>query len=126
LQNFSQSEGFQDIPFNFLIGGDGNVYEGRGDRYQGQISQRTSESSFEELEELGLIVAFIGSFVDEGPSARQQQTFRAFLDSSVRREVLQEDFQILSQDQLVMTNPPPEKLINFLDNEFPGVFYSST
>lgn len=56
---FAQSEAFErngnDIPFNFLIGGNGHIYEGRG------WSIQTDESPIRE--HIVLTVAFLGTFV---------------------------------------------------------------
>jgi N-acetylmuramoyl-L-alanine amidase len=51
---FLSSAGYNDIAFNFLIGDDGNVYEGRGWEVTGQHTPSFNEKS------LGF--AFIGNF----------------------------------------------------------------
>jgi hypothetical protein len=56
----------KDIPFNFMIGDDGFVYEGRGFRFQGEIANNNATSSFNDI---GIFVAFIGTFSNrEDPS----------------------------------------------------------
>lgn len=86
-----------DIPFNFLIA-DGFVYEGRGFEYQGEIPTNESVSKFDDL---GLIVAFIGTFSDKKPSNRQNETFFAFIQDSVSDGTITTNFTLLAQSQLV-------------------------
>jgi hypothetical protein len=57
-----------DIPYNFMIGDDGFVYEGRGFRYQGEVPGNNSASSFGDV---GMFVAFIGNFTVNQPNSRQ-------------------------------------------------------
>lgn len=92
----------KDIPYNFLVGADGFVYEGRGFRFQGDLPENNLASSFEKI---GIIVAFIGTFNDRQPNQRQIATFNDFLENSSRRDYLKSNYKILSQDQLIMTEP---------------------
>lgn len=89
------------IPFNFLIGDDGFVYESRGFFYQGEIVNNDSPTSFDDV----FIIALIGTFVDNKPSDSQMSTFNNFLNQSVRQDYFAEDFTLLLQDQLTMTEP---------------------
>lgn len=94
----------KDIPWNFLIGDDGFVYEGRGYYFQGEIpSNKSLTNSFDDV---GLIIAFIGTFTIVQPSLKQIGTFNAFLENSVRRDFLEEDYVLLLQDELVITELP--------------------
>lgn len=97
-------EDFKDIPWNFLIGDDEMVYEGRGFLYQGEIpSNGTLTNSFENV---GLFIAFIGTFTTNSPSSGQILTFNNFIDNSVRRDFLEEEYVLLLQDELVTTEFP--------------------
>jgi hypothetical protein len=78
---------YSDIPYNFMIGDDGFVYEGRGFKYQATFDG--VDDDFE------LLVAFIGrnSFIN--PSARQLSTLKDFLKLSVRRDALSAGFDLI-------------------------------
>jgi len=96
---FDANSRLKDIPFNFLIGGDGIVYEGRGFLFQGESFSDGDEDS-SSLNELGISVAFIGNFSIQEPSVVQLQTFQVFLEQSERQDWIDEDYLILLQDQL--------------------------
>lgn len=95
-----------DIPYNFLVGDDGFVYEGRGFRHQGVIPDSQSAS----FGETGLIVAFIGTFFDRPPSRRQLDTFDTFLEQQVGRAMIDRNYKLFSEDQLTFTKPAAEGL----------------
>lgn len=101
----------KDIPYNFLVGDDGFMYEGRGYRFQGDLPENNLASSFEKI---GIIVAFIGTFDDRQPSQRQIATFNEFLANSVQRDYLKKNYKIISQDQLVMLVPVAAGLLESL------------
>lgn len=120
MQAFYFELGLVDIPWNFLIGDDGAVYEGRGFKYQGEIPMNDAVSSFDDI---GLHVAFIGNFINEPPSVRQINTFQLFLDDALRQEVLKENYILLLEDQLSMTESPAAGLLEALTEN--SKFYSS-
>lgn len=102
------------------MGDDDRIYEGRGFHFQGEVSRNTSVSSFNDV---GIFVAFIGNFTDILPSAGQMKSFHWFLQNSVQREALAKDYKILSQDELIMTEPQPNGIIEALQEI--DEFYSS-
>lgn len=75
------------IPYNFLIGGDGVTYEGRGWKAQ---------HGFEELpgRNHSLVVAMIGNFTDRQPTAAQYAELKAFLTESIRRFSLSAQYRL--------------------------------
>lgn len=102
MQTFYMDElQLSDIPFNFLVGDDGNVYEGRGFTYQGEIPRSDNVNFYDDA---GLFVALIGDFTDEPPSAEQNATFWKFVESSVKYGMIVENFSLLSQNQIAMKN----------------------
>lgn len=98
----------KDIPYNFLVGDDGYVYEGRGFEFQGEITKTSSASNFDDI---GLFVAFIGTFADVEPTELQKSSLNDFLESSVRRDMIDENFIVLSQDQLTLSATPAQGLL---------------
>ncbi|KAH8235038.1 hypothetical protein KR032_007979, partial [Drosophila birchii] len=64
-----------DIAFNFLIGGDGNIYEGRGwDQEGAHLANYDSRS---------LSLAFIGHFQNQQPTPKQLSATRLLLENGV-------------------------------------------
>ncbi|XP_054260578.1 uncharacterized protein LOC128985216 [Macrosteles quadrilineatus] len=61
MQRQHMDEGFSDIKYHFLIGGDGNVYEGRG---WGKCSSRALRT-FVKLWRRRLDIAFIGDYTEK-------------------------------------------------------------
>lgn len=107
-----QSDQLRDIPWNFLIGDDGLVYEGRGFRFQGEIlSENSHISSFDDV---GILIAFIGNFSIRTLSSQQVNALDTFLEYAFRRDVLIDSFKLLLQDQLVETSVPADGLLDFL------------
>ena len=86
-----------DIPYNFLIGEDGNVYEGRGFDFQGEIVMDGKENY---LDEGAIIVAFIGNFSSKEPSEKQFELFYNFLTKSDEDKIMK-NYTLLVQKQLI-------------------------
>lgn len=113
LQILYFSYGYIDIPWNYLISGDGSIYEGRGFRYQGDIPRNDSASSFDDI---GLLIGFIGNFANERPRQEQRDAFKALVDLLIGRDVVTQDFTLFSQDQLIMTEPEAAGFYEALKN----------
>lgn len=102
MQTYYKDE-FQlsDIPFNFLVGDDGNVYESRGFIHQGEIPRNDNVNFYDDA---GLFVAMIGDFTNKSPSSEQVETFWEFVESSVKHDQITKNYYILSHSQLAMKN----------------------
>jgi peptidoglycan recognition protein LC len=111
LQLLAFENNLKDIPFNFLIGGDGNAYEGRGFTHEGEIPESNSTSSFNDV---GIIVAFIGTFDKQRPSETQISTFKAFLENSLGKDFVTRNFALVAQDQVTNSNLPALGLLEVL------------
>lgn len=90
---YMQVKCLKDIPWNFLIGDDGNIYEGRGFQYQGGCQTNFIPTS-DSFDDVGLLIAFIGDYSVNTPSLRQIEAFTAFLSSSVNRDLLHKNYVI--------------------------------
>lgn len=90
-----------DIPYNYLIGDDGFVYEGLGEEFQGEHTSTLNGSSFNDI---GICVAFIGTFEDQRPSEVQLDTFDNFIRVFVSIGKIDKEYKIFSQDQLRKMN----------------------
>ena len=56
--------------------------------------------SFEMKIEIGLVLAFIGTFDDHPPSTVQVSMFNAFLDKSLSQGILKENYVKVTENQL--------------------------
>lgn len=114
-----------DLPYNFLIGNDGRVYEGRGWNVIGAHTYGYNSCS------MGL--AFVGDYREGSPSyakVTELQLLRAqmLLAQGVSLEYLHPKFQILGAKDLVSTESPGANIYNIIkgwpsyahDNVFKG------
>ena len=92
MQEIAFSVGLPDIPYNFLIGGDGNFYEIMGENlHQGGLSLYSN---------LGLTVGFIGNFTEIVPNIAALEIALKELKS------LTPSYKIISADQLMQIQHP--------------------
>ena len=88
---YSKCNSFQnwdDIGYSFLIGGDGNVYEGRGFGTKGSHSYCYNQYAYG--------IAFIGNFCIEIPSAKAIEAYETFM-------------QVISRDEYYRWKPTDPK-----------------
>ncbi|XP_062543871.1 peptidoglycan-recognition protein 3-like isoform X2 [Armigeres subalbatus] len=78
LQNDAWNQNGSHIPYNFLIGGDGKTYEGRGWKSQHGFL------SFPGLNDT-IVVGMIGTFNDQRPNLVMYAETKALLTESIRR-----------------------------------------
>ncbi|XP_045783963.1 uncharacterized protein LOC123880100 [Maniola jurtina] len=98
-----------DIPYNFLIGNDGRVYEGRGWNIEGAHTFGYNRCS--------LGIGFIGDYREEIPNharvtASQLNRTRMMFDEGVRRGFLRPDFKVVGAKDLRDTASPGSNLYN--------------
>lgn len=79
-----------EIPYNFLIGGDGNVYEGRGFSTQGELDVTSDIAG--SLDDIGICV---GVFLDENSNFTGENVLRSFLDDLIKRGFVSSNYSIL-------------------------------
>lgn len=87
-----------DIVYNFVIAGDGVVYEARGWDYMGSLTNNNVNGSLE--------VAFLGTFINKMPSASQIQAFHKLMRVGITINKVSEDYSLVAQCQLVATAAP--------------------
>ncbi|XP_070762301.1 peptidoglycan recognition protein 5 [Enoplosus armatus] len=93
---------FDDIGYNFLIGGDGTVYEGRGWGVIGAHAKGNNDDS--------LGIAFMGNFNYDTPSTGAISSVRQLLCSGVSQGFLQPEFVLFGHRDLGSTECPGGKL----------------
>jgi hypothetical protein len=97
---------FSDIAYNFLIGGDGSIFEGRGWRDQGAHTSGYNRGS--------VGIAYIGTFIDKVPSAMQLDAgFRLFREG-VRVNALKKDYKVYGASQLRSTQSPGDAFFELI------------
>ncbi|XP_054736109.1 peptidoglycan-recognition protein LC-like [Anastrepha obliqua] len=81
-----ESQNHDDIIYNFLIGGDGSVYEGRGWNVTGAHLRGFNSDS--------ISFAYIGTFKKQKPSEKQMDATKLLLNEGVRLGELSPDYKI--------------------------------
>ncbi|XP_023257074.1 peptidoglycan-recognition protein 1-like [Seriola lalandi dorsalis] len=94
--------GFDDIGYNFLIGGDGTVFEGRG---WGVVGAHTKGKNHDSVG-----IAFMGNFNNETPSKEAILSVKQLLQSGLSQGFLSKEFRVLGHRDLGETECPGEKL----------------
>ncbi|ALC43623.1 PGRP-LC, partial [Drosophila busckii] len=96
LQTFNiESQQSDDITYNFLIGGDGNVYVGRGWDHVGAHMQGYNTRS--------LSFAYIGAFRHQRPSDKQLSVTRLLLEDGVNLGKLAPNYKLVGASTLEPT-----------------------
>jgi len=86
---------WHDIGLNFLVGGDGEIYEGRGWDVRAQPLRG--------YESVSISIAFIGTFSNVEPRERQVKAAKRLMEEGVRRKKLRQDYNIYGQRQFQPT-----------------------
>lgn len=97
---------WDDIGYNFLVGGDGNVYVGRGWNVAGVHTFNYNRKS--------IGVSFIGNFDIVAPNERQLRAAQNLLELGVKFRELTNDYKLLGQKQVVRTRSPGEQLYKII------------
>lgn len=95
-------ENYGDIGYNFLIGGDGNVYEGRGWLKVGAFLRGQNSKSEG--------IAFIGDYRHLTPTKAQMEALDALLANGTKSGYLKADFRLHGACQLQATESPGKLL----------------
>lgn len=101
-----ESRGWDDIGWNFLIGGDGAVYVGRGWEHQGAHTKGFNVNSTG--------IAFVGTFTKHAPPALSLRAAQKLIEMGTEMEKLSEDYQLYGQRQLMPTESPGEALYQII------------
>eukprot|EP00057_Strongylocentrotus_purpuratus_P032237 XP_787018.3 PREDICTED: peptidoglycan-recognition protein SC2 [Strongylocentrotus purpuratus] len=108
IQNFHMdTKGWSDIGYNYLIGGDGNVYEGRGSNNRGAHAAGYNSKS------IGISV--IGRFSSSAPKQNQLKMLDKVLKSAVKSGTLQPSYTLIGHRHVSRTVCPGDALYNELE-----------
>jgi len=99
---------FNDIYCNFLIGGDGLIFEGRGWKVRGEhtVGRETHNGA--------LCIAFIGNYSNKLPKQSQIDSFFKLLAYGVAIDMLDEDYVINAQRDCISTESPGLAFYNLI------------
>nr|CAI5848529.1 unnamed protein product [Callosobruchus analis] len=95
-----ESLGWSDIAYNFLVGGDGDAYEGRGWLKEGSHTLGYNTRS--------IGICFIGTFIKDPPPENQIAAFHHLMKLGVELGYLTKDYKVLAAKQLQATKSPGE------------------
>ncbi|XP_026851310.2 peptidoglycan recognition protein 5 [Electrophorus electricus] len=101
-----EERGFEDIGYNFLLGQDGTVYEGRGWGIVGAHAKNHN------LNSIG--IAFMGNFNDYSPSSSALSAAQILIRCGVAQGFLNPNFVILGHRDIANTECPGEYLYSSL------------
>ena len=102
--NQIENLGFWDIGYNFIIGGNGKVYEGAGWLHVGAHTRGYNKKS--------LGIAFLGNFNNDPLSSSMINALKELLKCGVENGHLTSDYHVVAHRQLIATESPGRKLYN--------------
>lgn len=107
IQTFHiESRGWDDIGYNFLVGGDGSVYFGRGWDYEGAHTKGYNRYS--------IGIAFIGTFNNDPPPKQQIDACLKIISQGIKLGKLTKDYKLFAHRQLMSTLSPGDKLFDII------------
>lgn len=93
---------WDDIGYNFLIGGDGNVYEGRGFDKVGAHTFGYNRKS--------IGIAFVGCFMKMLPSKIRIDLCKLLIEHGVAEGHIAKDYKLVAHCQCITTESPGKAL----------------
>ncbi|CAG9761211.1 unnamed protein product [Ceutorhynchus assimilis] len=95
---------YDDIGYNFIIGGDGNVYEGVGWHKIGAHARGFNSKS--------IGIAFIGDYSDNRPSEKMLKALKNLLACGLELGELHKEYKLLGARQVMATASPGSALFS--------------
>lgn len=93
-----------EIPYNFLIGGDGQTYEVRGWNHESGLSILPQQSS--------LVIGFIGNYTSVPPTETQCTSALSIVNECMQRKKLHSSYQVFGLRNLSISHFDGEALFN--------------
>jgi peptidoglycan recognition protein LC len=101
-----ESFGWDDIGYNFIVGGDGGVYEGRGWDKMGSHAKGYNNNS--------IGINMIGTFTTVLPTEQQMRSLRILMEEGVRLGKVDPNYRLIGHRQVSNTESPGSKFFNVL------------
>ncbi|XP_058124371.1 peptidoglycan-recognition protein LE-like isoform X2 [Anopheles coustani] len=106
FHNRPDSRNFSDIGYQFLVGGDGNAYEGRGWKKQGAHTKGFNVDS--------ICIAFIGTFIKVVPPAAQLSAARQLIQMGLEHNYIAANYSLYGHRQLAPFESPGKALFDII------------
>lgn len=103
MQVYHKSLGYNDISYNFVIGGDGRAYEGRG---------YTIGSHTKNYNNGSICIAFIGDFTSYEAPEKQLGAAQRLINDGIKLSKIHPDYVLYGHRQLENTESPGTMLYN--------------
>ncbi|EDO64108.1 AGAP005203-PC [Anopheles gambiae str. PEST] len=100
------SRNFSDIAYQFLVGGDGNAYEGRGWTKQGAHTKGFNVDS--------ICIAFIGTFIADPPPIAQLSAAQQLILLGMKENYLASNYSLYGHRQLAPFESPGKALFDII------------
>ncbi|XP_050294871.1 peptidoglycan-recognition protein SC2-like isoform X2 [Anthonomus grandis grandis] len=97
------SRAWYDIGYNFMVGGDGLVYEGRGWTEEGAHTLGVNFKS--------IGIAFIGTFIQIAPPVQQLQACKDLIKLGIELNYIKKDYHLFGAKQFYGTESPGTALM---------------
>lgn len=95
------------IGWNFLIGGDGKVYEGRG------WDSASYTSGF--MKKRSIVVCFLGNYVESEPTPGQLVALQELIQYGIKLGKIAPYYKLIAHSQIETTPSPGEKILKVID-----------
>ncbi|CAD7083047.1 unnamed protein product [Hermetia illucens] len=96
LMEASQHSRNEEIPYNFMIGGDGEIYEGKGWSHLSGFPSMPQETS--------LVISFIGNFTKYEPPQDQLDAGKALLEEALKHGKLVPNYVLYGMQNLTISH----------------------
>ncbi|KAG8180785.1 hypothetical protein JTE90_023751 [Oedothorax gibbosus] len=108
IQNFHMDDrGWEDIGYNFLIGGDGRVYEGRGWNRVGAHTRGYNRD--------GIAFCLMGNYVSKAPSELMLNTTKKMVKCAENENYVMSDYQLHGHRDASCTECPGSELYAIIE-----------
>ncbi|CAH2002071.1 unnamed protein product [Acanthoscelides obtectus] len=95
LQADHMARNWNDIGYNFMIGGDGAIFVGRG----------WNSTSFHMMSEYNVGISFIGNFNEDFLNEEMIQAAKLLMDKGLDMDAIAVDYQVVGQNQTTKYQP---------------------
>ncbi|XP_052705678.1 peptidoglycan-recognition protein SC2-like [Crassostrea angulata] len=103
IQNYHMdTRGWNDIGYSFLVGQDGNVYEGRGWHHVGAHTQGYNSRGF--------AASFMGNFMTHLPNAASMNAVKALIACGVQKGYISPSYHLYGHRDVGSTECPGDQL----------------
>lgn len=102
IEPFFPFRGWDDIGYSFLVGQDGNVYEGRGWHHVGAHTQGYNSRGF--------AASFMGNFMTHLPNAASMNAVKALIACGVQKGYISPSYHLYGHRDVGSTECPGDQL----------------